>query len=110
MPSPEPFVAGHDTKSLPTGAENLSLHANERTRTEAVARPSARIGNALLHRDVGALQLLRDARAAFSLHGRLRAAARTRLRREARRNDLRSLHDVRVSDGNPGRLHRRSVP
>ena len=49
-----------------------------------VLRPSARPLHAVLHRDVGALQLLRDARAPHPLHDRGARGRRPRLRRRRR--------------------------
>ena len=62
--------------------------------------------HALLHRDVGALQLLRDARAAHPVHDRAAGGGRSRLRRGDRRRDVRLVHVDGVHDEPAGRLDR----
>ncbi len=57
-----------------------------------VLRTSARPDDAVLHRDVGALQLLRDASAPDALHGRVGRQGRPWVRRSIRGSDLRSVH------------------
>ena len=73
-----------------------------------VLRPPARPVDALLHRDVGALQLLRDARAAHPVHDGAGRRRRTRLRHGRRRRRLRPVHVDGVHDQPAGRLDRRS--
>ena len=65
-----------------------------------IFRPSARPLHAVLHRDVGALQLLRDARVPHPLHdGAGRRAAGSGFDRRARRVDLR--HSTPEARGRP---------
>ena len=59
-------IRGHDVAQPSRTTDAASAHDDD------VLRPSARPLHALLHRDVGALQLLRDARAAHPLHDRRR--------------------------------------
>ncbi len=64
-----------------------------------VLRSSARPLHAVLHRDVGALQLLRHARVPHALHGGAGIRRRARIRRRGRRVDLRHLHRQRLGRG-----------
>ena len=75
-------------------------HARQRSaRRPAVVRTSPRPLDALLHRDVGAVQLLRDARAPHPLPRRVGADRRVRDDRQEGRRDLRPLRRRRVPDG-----------
>ncbi len=67
-------------------------------------RSSARARHALLHGDVGALQLLRDARVSHPVHG-----PRAQLRRQARGLRVRHVHGERVGAGDLRRHHRRPM-
>ena len=71
-------------------------------------RASARPLHALLHRDVGALQLLRDARAAHPLHDGVGPPGGLGLRYGHRRGHLRALHLDGVHDHAARRVDRGS--
>ena len=84
-----------------------SSHDHNHCRVDgAPARPL----RPLLHRDVGALQLLRDALAAHSFHGGAAGRRRFGLLYAACGADLRYLHERRVRAFHPGRLDRRPLP
>ncbi len=86
--------------------------ADHRFQPDAHARAigsSARIANALLHRNVGTVQLLRDARIARFIHDRHRRRWRIGIQRQNGDLHLRPLHCVRLSGESAGRLDRRSL-
>ncbi len=78
-------------------------------RHRRLGRPPPRAIDALLHRDVGALQLLRDARLPDPLPGRARGGWRPRVRPGRRRVDLWDVYRQRVGRGDPRRPRRRSA-
>ncbi len=77
-----------------------------RPRRAVVVRPSARTLDAVLHRDVGTVQLLRHAGAPDPLPGGVGAERRIRTDRPEGRGDLRALHRRRLSHGAAGRMDR----
>ena len=68
------------------------IRRRRRPTRSRLLRPSARALHAVLHRDVGALQLLRHARAAHPVHDRAGRQRRARVRRRDGRRGLRPLH------------------
>ena len=73
----------------------------ERVRTHRLFRPSARPLHPVLQRDVGALQLLRDARFLILYDGGCHGRRHGPRHRDGR-GDLRHLHVARLSDERPG--------
>ena len=69
-----------------------------------MVRPPARSLHAVLHRDVGALQLLRDARHSRAVHDQCRCNRRHGAGRRDRDGDLRSVYRVRVCRRAAGRM------
>src|SRR5690349_9531810 len=77
-----------------------------KTSRQGLHRTPERPRPALLHRALGALQLLRHARHPCPLYGGASSTGRSGLRREARRLDLRLVHDVRLHNRFAGRTRR----
>ena len=75
-------------------------------RRQDVVRPPARPLHALLHGDVGAVQLLRDAGPPDPVPGRIGAERRLRPDGQEGGGDLRPLHGGRLPDGAAGRVDR----
>ena len=81
---------------------------DERFSRYVLLRPSTRPPNALLHRDVGAVQLLRDARDPAPIHDRRGDCGRHGPLRRGGRRDLRCLHRGRLHGCDTRRLRGRS--
>ena len=90
------------------GAGRIAGRTQPRWRPR-VFRPSPRTVDAVLHRDVGALQLLRHARPAHPLHDRGARQRRSRLRHREGRRRLRPVYLDGVSADAAWRLARRPV-
>ena len=74
-----------------------------------MVRPSARALDLLLHRDVGAVQLLRSSRAPRALHDGVRGQRWTCIHLREGLRDRGVVRFRRVRGGHPGRVDRRSL-
>ena len=101
-------AAHHACQSLYSSGQHGCCRRGRARPRSLVLRPSARPVDALLHRDVGALQLLRHAGAAHPLHDRAGRGGRAGIRDERRRRGLRAVHVDGLHDQPAGRLDRRS--
>ncbi len=91
----------------PHPREEGSSRSFRRGRRGGPRRPPEGADDAFFHRDVGALQLLRDAGSPDPFHDRAPGVGRTRISGSQGGPDLRHLHDVRLRPLDPGRVHRR---